>query len=142
MKRRLVHQMTRVYSDFVLLSCSKIAIREASLLPEGISAYHVCCVVDLLLPSLFVPVFHMAPFRWPEPHHDVALAIEVIAHRPTRRQDWGSIAETLSEHFSTEGRPVCLTGRACKDRLNLLLAKYRAEDAKGLKRYFINLLCS
>ena len=84
----------------------------------------------------------MAPFRWPQPRHDIALATEVISHRPTGHQDWGLIAETLSEYFSNEGRPVLLTGRACKDRLSLLLAKYKQEDAKGLKRYFINLLCS
>ena len=43
----------------------------------------------------------MAPFRWPETKHDIALATEVAARRPQRPQDWDGIAATLSQHFST-----------------------------------------
>ena len=77
----------------------------------------------------------MAPFRWPGCCHDIALAKEVVSTRPKRPMDWDSIAETLAGRFSTQEKPVRLSGRACKDRLNLLLAKHKADGAKGLKRY-------
>ena len=76
----------------------------------------------------------MPTFRWPSSKHDIALAT-VVANRPQKPQDWDSIAATLSKHFSTEKRPVHLTDRACRDRLNLLLTKYKADDAQALKRY-------
>ena len=76
----------------------------------------------------------MAPFRWPNSTHDIALATEVVANRPQRSQDWDKVAATLSKHFSTDDKPVQLTGRACKDRLNLLVLKYKADDARAIKR--------
>lgn len=76
----------------------------------------------------------MAPFRWPDPLYDIALAREVAAKRPQKPQDWDAIAEVLSKDFSTEDKPVELKGRACKDRMNLLITKYKAEDARSLKR--------
>ena len=38
-----------------------------------------------------------------------------------------------------EEKPVLLSGRACKDRLNLLLAKHKVDDARGLKRHIVGL---
>ncbi len=77
----------------------------------------------------------MSPFRWPRTLHDIALAREVAANRPQKPQAWDAIAETLSKDFSTDDNPVELKGRGCRDRLNLLIAKYRTEDARSLKRY-------
>ena len=91
--------------------------------------------------AVVLPVVDMPPFRWPECRHDIALAKEVVANRPYRPLDWESIAEALGGHFSTVERPVRLSGRACKDRLNLLLAKHKADDAKGLKRHVAVLRC-
>ena len=76
----------------------------------------------------------MAPFRWPNSTHDIALATEVVANWPQRPEDWNKVAATLSMHFSTEEKPVQLTGRACRDRLTLLLTKHKADDARALKR--------
>ena len=50
----------------------------------------------------------MAPFRWPELSHDVALATEVAARRPQKPQDWEDIAQALSQAFSTPGKQVQL----------------------------------
>ena len=55
--------------------------------------------------------------------------------RPEWPLDWDSFAETLASHFSMEERPLRLSGRACKDRLHLPLAKHKADDTKGLKRH-------
>ena len=79
----------------------------------------------------------MAPFRWPDTQHDIVLAREVAANRPQKPQDWEAIADTLSNDFSTEDRKVELKGRACKDRLQLLVTKYRSEDARSLKRWVV-----
>ena len=113
-------------------------------LPRSLKEY--MCLAPLLgcrviSPFPVLSVVDMAPFRWPECNYDVALATEVIANRPQWPLDWDSIAETLSSHFSTEERPVRLSGRACRDRLNLLLAKHKADDAKGLKRHVTVLQC-
>ena len=76
----------------------------------------------------------MAPFRWPDTLHDIAPAWEVAVKRSQKPQDWDAIAEVLSKDFSTEDKPVELKGKACKDRMNLLITKYKAEDARSLKR--------
>ena len=87
-------------------------------------------------PNLFLYIFscEMPSFRWPDVSHDIALAIEVISHRPQKPVDWDAIAGTLSSAFSTEEKPVELKGRGCRERMDLLLRKYKDEDAKALKR--------
>ena len=67
--------------------------------------------------------------------HDIALAKEVISLRPEKPVDWDTIACTLSSTFSSEDKPVVLKGRGCRERLELLLKKFRDEDRKALKRY-------
>ena len=54
----------------------------------------------------------MAPFRWQDTPHDIALAREVAANRPQKSQDWEAIADALSKDFSNEDRKVELNGRA------------------------------
>ncbi|CAB3986879.1 Hypothetical predicted protein [Paramuricea clavata] len=76
----------------------------------------------------------MGPFRWPSTENDIALAREVAASRPEKPNDWDGIATRLSEHFSTDGKPVELKARGCRERMDRLLSKYKQEDAKSLKR--------
>ena len=76
----------------------------------------------------------MPQFWWPELSHDVALAKEVVSHRPSKAQDWEAIAQTLSTSFSTANKPVELKGRGCRERMERLLEKFHAEDTKSLKR--------
>ena len=74
----------------------------------------------------------MPNFRWLQLSNDLALAKEVFSVRPEKAADWEDIATKLSAVFSTDEKPVFIKGRACKDRLDLLLKKFR-EDAKALK---------
>ena len=69
----------------------------------------------------------MAPFRWPNVSYDILLCKEVLAQRPWSPVEWESVAETLSEIFSTEGR-------GCRERVDRLLIKYNEEDKKNLKK--------
>ena len=85
--------------------------------------------------------FQNALFRWPETRHDVDLAKEVAAYRPSKPLDWKQIAVTHSEKFSSEDKRVELKGRGCRERLERLLDKYKADDAKVLKRFVGNFLC-
>ena len=75
----------------------------------------------------------MPRFRW-DLKNDIALASEVATHRPLKPVGWDEIACTLNTSFSTDDKPVGLKGRGCKERLDLLLKKYKAEDTKALKR--------
>ena len=77
----------------------------------------------------------MPQFRWPEVQHDIILAREAAAKRPSKLPDWEPIAKTLSSAFSTSSRPVHLKGRGCKERMDRLLAKFNSEDKQSLKRY-------
>ena len=77
----------------------------------------------------------MPNFRWPSLFHDVSLAREIISLRPEKSSDWASIATKLSTLFSSDEKPIMITSRACRERLDLLLKKYREEDTKALKRY-------
>ena len=78
--------------------------------------------------------YSMAPFRWPETYHDLALAKEVAQYMPEKPQEWEEIAKRLSEVFSTETKQVELKGRGCRERMDRLLERYKTEDAKALKR--------
>ena len=77
----------------------------------------------------------MGPFCWPSIDKDIKLAVEVAANRPEKPAEWEAIAARLSIIFSSEGKTFELKGRGCNDRMGLLLAKYKAEDAKNLKRF-------
>ena len=60
----------------------------------------------------------MAPFRWPETCHDLALATEVAQNMPEKTQEWKDVAKRLSIAFSTEMKEVELKGRGCRDRID------------------------
>ena len=78
----------------------------------------------------------MAPFRWPKVEHDIALCKEIIAVRPKRPEEWESVASSLSVVFSTDEIPVCLRGRACREHLDLLIKKFKADEKAALKRCY------
>ena len=76
----------------------------------------------------------MAPFRWPELSHDKALLLEVATTKPERPADWEDTALNLSLAFSMQNNAVEIKGRACRERLDRLIHKFKNEDEKALKR--------
>ena len=76
----------------------------------------------------------MAPFRWPEISNDLMLAREVAAKNPKSGAAWETIACLLSRAFSKDGKRIDLTGRACRDRIERLIAKHKDDDKKSLKK--------
>ena len=76
----------------------------------------------------------MAPFRWPMARNDLQLAMEVAARRPVVPADWDTIAQILSQEFSSTEKVVELTGRACREHLDRLLKKFEEDDKKALKK--------
>ena len=48
--------------------------------------------------------------------------------------DYEEIARVLSPIFSEGKKPVVLSGRACRERMNGLISKYLEEDKNALKR--------
>ena len=75
----------------------------------------------------------MPGFRW-DIWHDIALCVEVGKTRPEKPLEWLEIADSLNTQFSADAKEVSLKGRGCKERLQLLLKKYKDEDKKALKR--------
>jgi len=73
-------------------------------------------------------------FRWPSVRDDIALATEVARERPVKPIEWDKIAESLSKLFSNDEKKVSFKGRGCRERMDRILAKYKEEDAKSLKR--------
>jgi hypothetical protein len=69
--------------------------------------------------------------------NDVNLAKEVVETRPEKPSDWDNIASRLNPIFSltTNGKAVELKGRNCRERMEILLKKYKADDSAALKRY-------
>ena len=76
----------------------------------------------------------MTPFTWPNVSYDLLLCKKVLARRSWSPFEWESVAETLSEIFSSEERAVNLKGRGCRERVDRLLIKYNEEDKKNLKK--------
>ena len=70
-------------------------------------------------------------FRWPNTCQDVMLATEVAQRRPKCAADYEEIARVLSPIFSEDKKPVVLSGRACRERMNGLISKYLEEDKKA-----------
>ena len=75
----------------------------------------------------------MPQFRWLTVGHDITLACEVTAFHPSKPSDWEAIAATLSSTFYTDERLGELKGRGCRERLNRLVEKFRADDTRSLK---------
>lgn len=77
----------------------------------------------------------MAPFRWPNVEHDIALCKEIVARRPAKADEWEDVAMYLSSLFSNiSGGTVQLKGRGCRERGELLVKKHKADERKALKR--------
>ena len=71
----------------------------------------------------------MAPFRWPKVEQDLELEKEVVEERSCNPEGWDAVASRLSVLFE-----AALKGRGCKEHMELLLKKFKAEDRKALKR--------
>ena len=69
--------------------------------------------------------------------NNVHLAKEVVATRPEKPSDWDNIASRLNPIFLlTNGKAVELKkGRSCRERMERLLKKYKADASSALKRY-------
>lgn len=80
----------------------------------------------------------MAPFRWPEARHELALAKEVAQHNPEKPDEWEAVASRLGKAFSTDSCTVELKGRGCREKMDRILTKYK-EDMKALKRFYTTL---
>ena len=89
---------------------------------------------NVFIHNIITRRFSMPQFRWPELMHDISLAREGASSHPSKPADWESIAGVLSSAFSTEDKPIELKGRGCRERMDRLLEKFRAEDSKSLKR--------
>jgi hypothetical protein len=76
----------------------------------------------------------MAPFRWANVEYDIQLAVEVTSQKPEKPADWEVIAEALSKEFSKWGKQVEIKGRGCKERMERIIAKFKTEDKRSLKR--------
>ena len=72
------------------------------------------------------------PFRWPNTCQDLMLATEVAQRRPKCPADYEEIARVLSPIFSEDKKPVVVSVRACRERMNGLISKYLEEDKKAL----------
>ena len=94
-----------------------------------ILAYRNCnCNVKPFL--LFYPIVKvMAPFRWPKIEHDLALVKEYTESRPSKPDEWDEVAKRLSLVFQSE-----VKGRGCREHLDLLIKKHKANEKKALKR--------
>ena len=61
--------------------------------------------------------------------HDIALLKEVVAVRPMNVETWDGVADTLSVLFG-----ATVIGRGCREHLDLLVKKFKADEQKALKR--------
>ena len=73
----------------------------------------------------------MPQFRWSELKHNIHLAREVVGRRPLKVSEWDAIATVLSPTFTTPAKPAHLKGRGCRERLERLVEKFRAEDSQS-----------
>ena len=86
----------------------------------------------------------MPPFRWPELKMYIDLAREVAGNNSQKPAEWEALAARLSAAFSSVGKPgVELKGKGCRERLDNLVEKYKAEDARSLNsRYKPSSCCN
>ena len=78
----------------------------------------------------------MPNFRWPLVYHDISISKQVYSTHPKKSSDWEVIAAKLSALFSTrDDKIISLKGRGCRERIDLLIKKYKEKDKKALKRH-------
>ena len=74
----------------------------------------------------------MLPFRWPLVEQDLHLARQASYHRPEKPAEWEKVAQRLSEAFSDGGNFVKRKGRGCRERMERMLQKRKAEDVRSV----------
>ena len=62
----------------------------------------------------------MAPFRWPEPRHELALAKEEAQHNPEKPNEWEAVTRRLGKAFSLDSFTVELKGRGCREKIDYI----------------------
>jgi len=88
-----------------------------------------------LLMFLMFSVYQMAPFRWKNVEHDIALCRQFTGDKPDKPSEWDELAKKLSCLFNKDGDvDVSLTGRGCREHLDLIVKKFKSEERKSLKR--------
>ncbi|KAK2570292.1 hypothetical protein P5673_005080 [Acropora cervicornis] len=86
-------------------------------------------ILNETLESLFnLTAENKMPFEWPSSCQDVMLATELAQRRPKCPADYEQIARVLSPIFSEDKKPVVLSGRACREKMNGLISEYLEED--------------
>ena len=73
----------------------------------------------------------MAPFRWPEMKHKLALAKDEAKYFPEKPQlqEWDEVDKILSKAFSADDNQVGVKGRGCREKMDRILEKIKSEDA-------------
>ena len=62
----------------------------------------------------------MAPFRWPEARHELALAEEVAQHNPEKPDEWEAVARRLGKAFSLDSYTALIEKRSIQFALQNL----------------------
>lgn len=127
----------RWWPIFVELSClPQMAIRCLRLFQWlTFFALVIWLILSHVLPILEAVDSSFAKFQMASHLTWSFLTKDLISVCPEKASDWDIIAAKFSELFSTDEKPISLEGRASRERLDLLLKKYREQDAKALKRF-------
>ena len=59
---------------------------------------------------------------------------KILRPNPEKPDEWEAIAKRLGEVFSTDSNTVELKGRGCREKMDRILTKYKAEEVKDLKK--------
>ena len=62
----------------------------------------------------------MAPLRWPETRHELALAKEVAQHNPEKPDEWEAVARMLGKAFSLDSYTAELKARGCREKMDYI----------------------
>ena len=72
----------------------------------------------------------MAPFRWLEMKHELALAKELAKYFPEQPHEWDEVAKTLSKALSTNNKQVEVKERGCREKMDRILEKFKSDVLK------------
>ena len=73
----------------------------------------------------------MPPFRWKELEYDTALCRQFVGNKPGKPSEWNDLSSTLSAFISKTKTEVNLTGRACREHMELLVKKFKNDEQKA-----------
>ena len=70
---------------------------------------------------------------------DIALCLAVFNTRPQKTADWEKVATSLGAEQAETAEQALPKARGCKDRMLLLIKKYKEEDKRSLKGMLFHL---